>query len=78
MSALLPVIISQLADSGLPTLLGALAATLLIILIVEREILRVYGAPYSLRARALNTAIYPLLFVFAIVVIDQFCRLIFL
>jgi hypothetical protein len=78
MSALLPASLSHLAGSGLFTLLGALAATLLVILVVEREMLRVYGQPYAHRARVINIAIIPLLFVFAVVVVEFLYRLIFL
>lgn len=78
MSALLPAYLAQIADSGLTILLGALAATLLVIMVIERELLHVYGEPYAERARVLNIAIYPLLFVFVVVVIERFYELIFL
>lgn len=78
MSTMLPVLLSQLADMDLSTILGALSATLLVVVLVEREMLRVYGEPYARRAGALDIAIYPLLFVFAVIVIEHFYRLIFL
>jgi hypothetical protein len=78
MSTMLPVSLAKLAGSGSVILLGALAATLLVILIVEREALRAYGEPFARRARKLDIAIYPLLLVFAIVLLERFYHIIFL
>lgn len=78
MSAMLPVSLSMPAEPGYITLLGALAVTLLVILIVVREALRVYNQSFARLARALDIAVYPLLFIFALVVLDSFYRLIFL
>lgn len=78
MSALLPQYLTQLHDTGYVTLLGALAATVLVILIILREALRVYDPIIARRARALDIAIYPLLFIFALAAIEHFYRLIFL
>jgi hypothetical protein len=78
MSAMLPAYIFQFADPGLTMLLGALATTLLVILLVGREMLRMYGKPFAHRTRVLNIVTYPLMLVFAIIVIEEFYRLIFL
>lgn len=78
MSAMLPASLSMPAEPGYVTLLGALAVTLLVILIVTREALRVYDQSFARLIRALDVAVYPLLFIFALVVLDQFYRLIFL
>jgi hypothetical protein len=82
MSALTPEALVQLAlqaaNSGLATLLGALAGILLLVLVIEREALRAFGEPYASRGRVLNLAIVPLLVVFGAVIFEHFIRLIFL
>jgi hypothetical protein len=77
MSTMLPQYLSQLPDSGFTTLLGALAATLLVVLLVLREALRVYNRIFAQRARVMDIAIFPLLFIFGVVVIEHFYSLIF-
>jgi hypothetical protein len=78
MSAMLPITLGSMSTSGTATLLGVLAAVFLLILLVARELLNVYEAALARRSRVLDIAIFPLLFVFALIVIEQFYRLIFL
>lgn len=78
MSAMLPIYIGAASTSGMATLLGVLAAVLLLILLIARELLTVFDAALASRSRVLDIAIFPLLLVVALIVIEQFYRLIFL
>jgi hypothetical protein len=78
MSAMLPIYLASVSTSGMTVLLGALVGVLLLILLIVRELLSVFDATLARRSHVLDIAIFPLLFVFTLIVIEHFYRLIFL
>jgi hypothetical protein len=62
--------------SSLGTGVDVVAAILLIVLLLERELLRAYESPnWSFEARTLDRAVAPLVLVFVVVVIAHLAEL---
>jgi hypothetical protein len=62
--------------SSLGTSIDIIAAILIVVLLLERELLRAYESPlWSLQARTLDRAVYPLLIMFSVVVVAHLAEL---
>ena len=58
------------SGNSVGTGVDALAAILVVIVLMERELLRAYDSPsWSFQARTLDNAVFPLLMMFVVVVI---------
>jgi hypothetical protein len=69
-SELTTVTIESNSYDAISTTVGALAILVLIVLLVARELIRAYAGPHADgRIAVLNVSIFPLLSVFAIVIV---------
>lgn len=63
-----------LSQASVRTVVDVVVAILLILLLVERELMQAAGHRWRQYARAINTAVVPLLAIFVVVMAARFAR----